>query len=240
MYKKYNVKLLKKIKGEPFDVQTMSDGSTISLYSFNDQDSYNTYIAKNIYYVWACDGHNYSMLIDDEYYGTFQELFSLEANTLFINHLNRLLKYNFINKIVSYSVLGVVAAFLIISLILTQVVDGVDLGNASLYAVIGSLVAVLIVSFVFRRPQQKSLEIYRTDMRNLFGDEGIDNIVNKQGDFYASKAPKPVEEVSETDNQGEVIENGEPKELENSSPTASDETSTDESNKTNEDSAEKK
>ncbi|MDR2867502.1 MAG: hypothetical protein LBV55_02440 [Acholeplasmatales bacterium] len=209
MYRVYNAKLFKKVHGEPIDVQKLNDGSIVKIYSFNIQDSYQSHIARKVYYVWACKGKDYIMFVDDEYYSTFQELFTVAANQTFIQHLNRLLKYNFINKIISYATLGIVLVFLIVSLIVSSVTNNSKLSNAALYAVVGSLVVVLVTSFIFKNPQSKSLKTYQSDMNNLFGESGIEAIVKKQVDFYASKEPQIIETNDEPTENEELVPSSE-------------------------------
>jgi len=210
MYRKYNSKLLKKITGQPIETQSMTDGTMIYIYSMNDEAFHLDYVKRNVFYAWACDGKDFKIVVDNDYFAEFHELFSIESNIIFIEHLSRLLKYNFINKVVSFSVLGVVFAFLIVSLSLSKIVD---LGNYALYAVIGALVATLIVSFLFRKPQQKSVVIFRAQMRELFGDAGINAIIDRQTAFYQRKYyelnPQPAPEepkVEEENKTAEILE----------------------------------
>ncbi|MDR2827978.1 MAG: hypothetical protein LBV51_00985 [Acholeplasmatales bacterium] len=196
--------MFKNVKTEPICVQVLPDGNNIYIHEFNEEASYNTYTARGMFYSWASDGKDYRLFVDKDYYVALADLFTLEANISFTDHLKRLIKYNLINKIVTYSMFGLVFVYLIVMFIINSSTSNSIQSNYLLFPVIGCLVVSLGMSFAFRTPQKKSLDKYRKEMQDLLGSDGINNLMNCQTEFskaYYDKAHPAVieEEIVEND-----------------------------------------
>lgn len=195
---KYNDKVFYQVKGTPFDVQEMSDGSSIELFYLNEQPFFGENMKKGKFSDWSfLDGKKYRLFAEKGFYDSGSELFSKEVNEIWVDFWKKIGRKS---KIYTFAFLVPIMLLYVTGLVLLSrfVI------KETWFFVVG-IIGMLIISTIARVILSKQLEkeniLTANKIREHIGLEKFTTIVDNQNNYIEDYYAKLQEEYERIDRE---------------------------------------
>jgi hypothetical protein len=207
---KLNPKVYNQLKGTPFMSQNI-DGVLVEFFYMDDTPYLHQYAGKGRFAIWTSNGMNYRVIVEKTYYEAIEGFYEEPVNRIWVNFLNRIGKIT--KKINMLFIIPIIIFYLGIAVISTLYFQEQML-TILLVLIVVVVISNMIQGQIVNKKVRKENQAAQDEIRKYLGEEGFNDMVQKQEDHYKAyfkfedeDIVEPVEAIEI--NQEEVSEKSE-------------------------------
>ncbi len=189
---KLNMKVYKNLTSSPFETQKIN-GKTVEFHSMNNTPFLFQYASKGRFAIWASDGVNYKVLIEDKYYEAMKDFYQQPVNEIWLGFLG---KIGGINK--KINMMFIIPTLFIYAIV--AILTSIFWDDQMLQVLLGLLVVIIFSNMIQNRIVSKKVReenaAAQDRIRQHLGVEEFDQLIKRQEAHYQEYF-KFNEEVSE-------------------------------------------
>lgn len=171
-----------KTLNNPVEIQDLDDRK-VEVHSMNQTKYLSKFASKGQFAVWASDGKDYKLLIEDGYYDVMKDLYDKRINKVWINF------YEVADKVRGGLMYKIVLPMIAVSMVVAFMFSLIPaLQKFQSVALIVILAVILIANMFQTNMMKKKIEIARADaineIKQIRGKERFEEILQAQAKYY--------------------------------------------------------